>query len=432
MAYTDRFYVMSIRALFFGTMLLGVLVPMESRGLEFNITRISNPAMMNREPHISYSGLAAWTYYEPRTENAAFSHLAVYDVDKKELNDKSLLLFAGATGIDIHDDRIVFVARYLDPRWMSLPESGPLAKLSMTSQQSDGDNMDGIVQFQGGELSDTSEQNRHAVDGTHIWSWRYGSETIEQKPAESLNNVSPTAWGDNTAWQWEQTWPFGYEIMAKKGNELIRITDDRYYDLKPELHESKLVWYGWDGFDYEIYMYDLDTGIKTQLTDNRFDDIGPQIWNGVVVWEGYPGVEADIFMWKDGEITEISDNIEDDLYPRIWDKYVVWQGFDGDDFEIYIYDVEAGGEAVKMTSNNYDDTNPQIHDGIIAWLGYHDNWDSEIYAADILAASSLNNIEQYRLTDNDVDDRDLHGAGRRIIWVTDEGNRSQIMMAEPR
>ncbi len=400
-----------------------------SHALDVAIKRVSNGEMINREPKISSEGLAAWAYYASSSAGSAISHLATYDARSDQLDDISLLLFTGPAGIDIYEDRYVFVSGYYDLSYRRPPKSGPLSAIQA---KSDGEepaiSMADLVQFE----SDKSRAENIEGDGTFVWSWRFGANTIEHMPAGRLSNVSPSAWKNVTAWQWEQTWPFGYEIMVQNGTENIRLTDDKFYDLNPKVYEQKVVWYGWDGYDYEIFLHDLETGTKTQLTDNRFDDIGPQIWDGVVVWEGYPGVEADIFMWKDGEMTEISDNLEDDLYPRIWDKYIVWQGFDGDDYEIYIYDHLLGGNAVKMTSNNFDDANPEIKDGIVAWLGYHDNWDSEIYAADLSLGGPLNMMEAVRLTDNDHDDLDVDTAGRRIIWVTDENKRPQIMLAEPR
>ena len=52
---------------------------------------------------------------------------------------------------------------------------------------------------------------------------------------------------------------------------------------------------GWDGSDYEIYLYDGTTA--TQLTDNSYDDYFPQInANGYVVWEGWDGLDEEIFL----------------------------------------------------------------------------------------------------------------------------------------
>lgn len=403
--------------------------PQFANALDFEITRVSNSDMINREPRISSDGIAAWTYYYSSSAGSALSHIATYDASEKKLNESSLLLFTGGGGIDIFKDRIVFVSGYYDLSYRSPPRDGPLSGLSSREQGVEPKiNMNDLVRYDMSVERDKQDKG----DGTFVWSWRYGSSEIEQMPTENLSNVSPSAWDEVTVWQWEQTWPYGYEIMVKNGDEVIRLTNDKNYDLVPKIYGKKIVWYGWDGYDYEIFLHNLETGETTQLTDNRFDDTGPQIWGDTVVWEGYPGVEADIFMWRNGEILEISDNLEDDLYPRIWENYVVWQGFDGDDFEIYIYDTEAGGQAVKMTSNNFDDANPEINDGMAAWLGYHDNWDSEIYAAEISPAMSLSMISPVRLTDNDTDDLQAHTAGRRIIWVSDENKKPQIMLAEPR
>jgi cysteine-rich repeat protein len=56
-----------------------------------------------------------------------------------------------------------------------------------------------------------------------------------------------------------------------------------------------VVWYGYDGLDWEIFLYD-GTGI-TQLTNNSYNDGAPQINNNrYVVWYGFDGSDHEIFL----------------------------------------------------------------------------------------------------------------------------------------
>lgn len=406
--------------------------------LDFNVIRISDPLTSSRDPVISATGLAAWTYFNTNQMSSAYSHIAIYNAADASVDTTSLLLFIGATKLYLQSNNMVFVSGYLDTRQKRLRRPEPRASTptnEATSAVTDKRDLDisNSIQYNISELSENKDDDSKASgDLTTVWLWRHGEQSIQRMPAQKLNNVSPAHWGELTTWQWEQEWPFGYEIMYTRGGDIIQLTTNKFYDLGPQVHGDKIVWFGWDGYDYEIFMFDAARNETIQITSNRFDDTAPYIWNDVIVWEGYPGVEADVFMWRDGTTTKISDNLDDDLYPRIWDKYVVWQGFDGDDFEIYLYDIEKGGSPLKVTSNNFDDTNPQIHDDLITWMGFHDNWDSEVYHADLRGVGIPGGIEVRRMTENEIDDRDVRTAGRRIIWVAEERNLPQIMFAQPR
>lgn len=282
----------------------------------------------------------------------------------------------------------------------------------------------------------TNELRRAPSGDTEICMWDGGDE-IKRITRDNRDDLGPSVWGSLIAWQKAKGWPFGWEIMIWADGFRNQLTTNYYYDMAPKVHGPQVVWYGWDGHDFEIYLYDHTKGTTTQITSNQYDDVSPSIWDGVVAWEGYPGSDADIFMWKDGQTQKLSDNIEDDLNPKVWNGRVVWQGFDGDDFEIYLYD---GEKTIKLTSNTYDDLNPDIADNMVCWMGYNDNWDAEIYAWDltgkpIRAAGKddeyRDNRNTGRLTFNDFEDRNPHTAAGRVIWQSDEDDKSIIYLAEP-
>jgi len=268
----------------------------------------------------------------------------------------------------------------------------------------------------------TEEARRMPSGSMEIMLWRPGEAELERITRDNRNDLGPSIWGSTIAWQKAKGWPFGWEIMAWINGTRIQLTTNYYYDMAPQVQGNQIVWYGWDGQDFEIFLYDTILNSTKQITSNHYDDVSPRIWNNVIVWEGYAGVDGDIFIYENGQVRKLSENIEDDLNPRIWNGQVVWQGFDGDDFEIYLYD---GKKTRKLTSNTYDDLDPDIRDNVICWMGYYDNWDSEIFVWD----GGPNAI---RLTDNDYEDREPKTAGGKIIWQTEEDEKSLIYLAEPK
>jgi len=167
--------------------------------------------------------------------------------------------------------------------------------------------------------------------------------------------------------------PFG--AAAPGGYTISQLTDNEYDDLFPQIDDGQVVWRGYDGNDYEIFLWD---GTQTiQLTDNEYDDYWPQIDNGQVVWRGYDGNDCEIFLWDGTQTIQLTNNNYPDNGPQIDDGQVVWQRYWSDhgfyDWEIFLWD---GTQTIQLTNNDYPyhDSAPQIDAGQVAWIGYDGNY----------------------------------------------------------
>ncbi len=236
---------------------------------------------------------------------------------------------------------------------------------------------------------------------------------------------SPVLSAAGLAFQCARGWPYGYEMVVwpDSATNLIQITTNYYYVLNPDLHGNELVFQGWDGDDYEIFLYHFDTQQLEQITNNQFDDINPVVWDGHIAWIAHPTVTAEIFYMADGVIRKISEGTEDNAAPAIWQDRVVWQGYDETDLEIYYFN---GRRTIKLTSNTWDDMAPKIHDGLITWMSYVDNWDSEIMALDLSDNTAV------QLTNNEFEDSFPQTAGQKIVWQAISTQGSSIQLAEPK
>lgn len=420
-------------------------------GLDFAAPRqIADDGIVNRDPVISASGLAAWTSYNTNDVATANTFITTYTPEngRRALTAELESLLYAAAKPRVRSNTLTFIASYQEATgnetWVlrevpNRDENFPEVEALYIAKETEGVQelvplIDRRGQTNVTEGTDTEEDGgsneearRHPSGESEIWRWNVGDVDIERVTHDMRNDYAPSADGDIVAWQKAKGFPFGWEIMALVGDTRMQLTTNYHYDMAPEVHGRDLVWYGWDGYDYEIFRYNADDNETVQITDNRFDDVTPRIWNGMIVWESYPAVEADILLYHDGEILEISDNLEDDINPQVWEQFVVWQGFDGDDFELWLYDASTGREAIKLTSNDYDDVQPSIRDGILTWMAYVDNWDAEIFYMDLTEIP----YQPRQLTDNEEDDLDPQTAGRRIVWRTERDGRSMIMLAEP-
>ncbi|NCC53318.1 MAG: hypothetical protein EOM20_19195 [Spartobacteria bacterium] len=408
---------------------------------EYNVTKISDDEKIARAPVISSSGLIAWYAFDITDTGNASSDIYIYE--NKTLKNLTESVFKiGTANIKpvVSQNTVVWEAALQSPAkadvtWIfrEVPqETNALQELDAGYQIPDAlstrDAIYGITTF-APPVTNAADSNttsatvgRNPSGNNEICMWEAGNE-VKRLTRDTRNDFAPDVSSGLVAWQKAKGWPFGWEIMVLEGDFRNQLTTNYYYDMGPKSDGKHVVWYGWDGEDFEIYLYNQEDKSIVQITTNQYDDVAPVIHNGVIAWEGYSAVEGDIYMWTAAEgIRKLSINIEDDVNPRVWNGQVVWQGFDGDDFEIYHFN---GEKTLKLTSNVFDDLQPDINDGVICWMGYHDNWDAEIFVLDQPGGAPQ------MISDNEYEDRGPRTAGGRIVWQSDQDGKSIIYLAEP-
>ena len=112
-------------------------------------------------------------------------------------------------------------------------------------------------------------------------------------------------------------------------------------DLSPFVTESYVGWTGWNYSGKDVYVYNLETEVTTQLTDNAYYDYSPRISGSQIVWvrEFYDDAEdtKEIMLFDGTAITQLTDNDFQDRSPRISNGVVVWYGPGySDDTEIFL------------------------------------------------------------------------------------------------
>ena len=113
---------------------------------------------------------------------------------------------------------------------------------------------------------------------------------------------------------WEGSDATDSEIFYWDGTSVQNISNNSSLidDTSPQIHNGQVVWSAdeWPN-DYEIYYWD-GTSTK-QLTDNSIDEMWPQIHDGQVAWNGYDGNDYEIFLWKE-DILEVIIDIKPGSY----------------------------------------------------------------------------------------------------------------------
>jgi len=206
---------------------------------------------------------------------------------------------------------------------------------------------------------------------------------------------------------------------AELGTE-TRITTDVSSQSGHAIYGDRIVWTDDRNGNGDIYMYDISTGVETQITTDGGQRY-PAIYGDRIVWEDYRNGKDDIYMY------DISTGVETQITtdggqwdPAIYGDRIVWYDFRNGNSDIYMYDISTGTET-RITTDVSVQYDPAIYGDRIVWQDSR-NGNSDIYMYDISTG-----VETQITTDgSDQWNSDIYGD--RIVWMDNRNGNSDIYM----
>ena len=181
-------------------------------------------------------------------------------------------------------------------------------------------------------------------------------------------NYSPQINNGRVVW-WEGS-TGQVHLYDKAGGD--RIVSTGGYNNQPQTDGSEVVWWGTvPGINYpEIFLYDIASHAITMVSNPLISNYSPQVSNGQVVWNGWDGNDYEIYLYN-GHLPcgQLTNNNANDYFPKIDNGQVVWYGDDGNGYQIFLRDL-TGTENIPLTSGSSNNWDPQINNGQIVWGGY--------------------------------------------------------------
>lgn len=265
--------------------------------------RLTKDGEMGQKPRINSEGAIVWQGY-----NGHESKIHVYsagkakpltDMEIKELhpaiNDRGGVVWQGiVTKVGkngrVMPDNVIF---YFDGT------SVKRLDVSTTPARSPNINNDGVIVFEGwvDKKDPTTGEIAHSYTGVFEISMLdeegikklTDSTTYMDNRSPMINNAGMVVWSGMVDKKTS-------EIFLYDGNKTERLTFNTVDDLVPKINDKgEVIWYGWDGNDYELFYYD-GKRIR-QLTNNSKDDIEPSLNDmGDVVWSGRVGESFQIML----------------------------------------------------------------------------------------------------------------------------------------
>ena len=253
----------------------------------------------------------------------------------------------------------------------------------------------------------------------------------------------------------------------------------------PQLKVNLLVWQARGGTagaasgsdDWEIFLFNIESQVMTQVTDDDYDDIAPQTDGDYVVWQKHdtsranqiflyksqgdnppggrmissdesmdhyaPKMAAGWVVWTSQRVAEsfepgqimlydakslkgpesISDNAFDCSFPRIDGQTVTWVQSKGDgSAALFVYDLTGERPESEPAPEGFVWEDSPQRDGDLTVLTGHDGTDREVFVYD----ASLKTYEQ--ITDNSYEDSYPRISGTNLAWVGGEGQDSEIFL----
>lgn len=243
------------------------------------------------------------------------------------------------------------------------------------------------------------------------------------------NNTSddrmPAVFGDRVVWSGfdGQDWEiYLYDLTT---NTTQKLTDNDYDDIDPQISSDLVVWTANVGGVQQIFAYDLAAGgSPVNISNNSFNNYLPQVSGRNVTWYGFDGFDNEIYLYSSGTTRQITNNVLDDRYPRIDGSKVVWQQNDGTDWEIAIYDIPSGTTTL-LTANNEDDIHPDISGNNVVFE-HNDGFDTEIYYINL----NIGPAAVKQITDNAVHDELPRVYGDRLAWHAFVGGNWEVFYTD--
>jgi TolB protein len=179
-------------------------------------------------------------------------------------------------------------------------------------------------------------------------------------------------WADNRSGSWDI---YLYDLTTGLEQPICTAPGDQVW---PGIDADKIVWMDQRSGSWAVYLYDLTTQSERKLSDapitgtyTVWDTQGPDISGDYVVWSDSRNGHLDVFLYDLSTDTaeQITNASEDhgQQGPRVQGHRIVYRSTRNDPYgDIYLYDIATGQESV-VADGPIDQAQPDIWGDIVAW-----------------------------------------------------------------
>lgn len=256
-----------------------------------------------------------------------------------------------------------------------------------------------------------------------------GNAVTRKISAESFDNRAAVVFGDHIVWSARPEGEtdrevFHYDIAT---GQITQLTQNDFDDNDPQVSDRFVTWWSSQSPRRQVYVYDFQNpqAGPQRVSLITVDNFAPVVSGSVVVWYGHDGADNEIFLYDGTTTLQLTTDGRDDRKPQVDGNYVVWEDFDGTDYEVALYDIAAGTTRL-LTSNSNDDLEPHISGNNVVWQSLSGT-QSSIYALDLsLGASAV----PVNISGGMFYAETPFIAGNRVVWHGYDGADWDVFYAE--
>lgn len=231
-------------------------------------------------------------------------------------------------------------------------------------------------------------------------------QTTQLTNTATTNEVAVSVFDSNVLYNTINTEDQPQEVFLYKGStgQSIQLSNGSNRNSAIGVSGTKVAWNGFDGNDYEIFMYDIATGKITAITDNTVDDVAP-ITTGLsgsnVVWNqlSADGQDSNVFLYNGttNQVSQLTNSSTTEIGISISGFNVIWSTFDKNQaLEVFFYN-GLTGITTQLTNNATADFGVSVSGSRVVWNGFDGN-DFEVFLADLESISSTDSFS-FSVTD---------------------------------
>jgi beta propeller repeat protein len=203
-------------------------------------------------------------------------------------------------------------------------------------------------------------------DGQHVYVYDLESEEGEVVTSGNQKYQTPELEGNNLVYGYHAPWSSGtrwnvflYDLVSDEGR--VVYPDKGEHQYLPSIDESKIAWLR----DGNVFLFDV---FVRQITQSSTVAGQPVVSGSRVVWQDEINGNWDVYMYDldTGSHYQITNEESDQMNPAIYGDKIVWQDDREGDWDVYELDLSTGVEEVVSAAAG-DQTSPRIFENTIVW-----------------------------------------------------------------
>ncbi|MDD3247917.1 MAG: hypothetical protein PHF18_13885 [Methanosarcina sp.] len=247
----------------------------------------------------------------------------------------------------------------------------------------------------------------------------------------SADQINPIVYESRIVWQERRGSYFDivmYDLATGSKTDICTAKGSQEY---PFISGDYIVWQDNRRGNWDIYMYDLKTGKEKAICIEDGEQTHPVVSaeSGIVIWQSDIGMMASMYNLKTKERENISSSTTEYSDPFIDGDNAVWRercfseiirgkpAYIPDLMHgVYLYNIAGGDSEPVYTSNSNIPSNPVISGGIVVWEGRTDTTHGKY---DLYLCDYFFNKTRVTICEDEYNHFDPFISGRNVVWADD-------------